>query len=155
MHAVLRTFTIASLLGLSAAFVAAMSKADFLLATVLTTSAAVLAALITSYASSRHSRPLKRISDKQRRLVDLWARGVVTDREKAYSSGLKSAKRDKKDWFTLYRRGRQQDTWHFCLNCSTWPARDFETTPQRPVSGELCNECEAKHKAGTCQKDSP
>lgn len=50
-----------------------------------------------------------------------------------------------------YRRKKGHDTWHWCRNCSTWPASDYE---ERAVSdrfaGELCNECHAKEKSSRC-----
>jgi hypothetical protein len=53
---------------------------------------------------------------------------------------------------TRYRRKKDSDTWHWCRNCSKWPTWDYEEVniPAKPSSGELCNECRAKEKAGTC-----
>ena len=50
-----------------------------------------------------------------------------------------------------YRRRRGHDTWHFCSNCSNWPAK-AESTEQtsKPTTGEFCNECSAKEMAGSC-----
>jgi hypothetical protein len=50
-----------------------------------------------------------------------------------------------------YRRRRGKDTWHWCSNCQNYPASDYESSDTKPKSGELCNECQAKDKAGTCQ----
>jgi hypothetical protein len=52
-----------------------------------------------------------------------------------------------------YRRRLTSDTWHWCKNCSNWPTRKgtFKERPTKPQSGDLCNECKAKRKAGKCQ----
>lgn len=49
-----------------------------------------------------------------------------------------------------YRRRHGHDTWHFCRNCSNWPTSDYDELNQKPMSGELCNECQAKKREGTC-----
>ena len=49
-----------------------------------------------------------------------------------------------------YRKKRGSDTWHFCSNCSGWPTFDYTEQGTKPTSGELCNECQAKQKAGNC-----
>ena len=49
-----------------------------------------------------------------------------------------------------YRRRRGTDTWHFCTNCSNWPTSDYESATTKPTSGEFCNECLAKERAGNC-----
>ena len=51
-----------------------------------------------------------------------------------------------------YRKRKGKDTWHWCQNCSNWPTSDYDETPSKPSSGELCNECLAKDKAGMCTK---
>lgn len=51
-----------------------------------------------------------------------------------------------------YRKRRGSDTWHWCTNCSNWPTSDYEEREGKPTSGELCNECKGKDKAGTCTK---
>ena len=50
-----------------------------------------------------------------------------------------------------YRKAKSSATWHFCLNCSGWPVTNFEVCMTRPGEGELCNECKAKDKDGTCK----
>ena len=50
-----------------------------------------------------------------------------------------------------YRKRKGKDTWHWCSNCGNWPTFDFEEKPAKPADGELCNECQAKEKAGTCK----
>ncbi len=48
----------------------------------------------------------------------------------------------------MARRKRDSDTWHYCSNCSNWPTSDYvEGTGD---SGEKCNECMGKQKAGDC-----
>ena len=53
-----------------------------------------------------------------------------------------------------YRRLKSSDTWHFCSNCSNWPTSPgyevYSGTASEPSSGELCDECKAKRKAGDC-----
>jgi len=51
-----------------------------------------------------------------------------------------------------YRKRNGTDTWHWCRNCSNWPTKDYVERQTKPTSGELCNECKAKEKAGTCRK---
>ena len=48
----------------------------------------------------------------------------------------------------MARKRNDSDTWHFCLNCSNWPTSNYTTGTG--ASGEKCNECLAKQKAGTC-----
>ncbi len=51
-----------------------------------------------------------------------------------------------------YKRRKGNDTWHWCGNCSNYPkSGDVETSPTKPSSGELCNECLAKDKASNCK----
>lgn len=50
-----------------------------------------------------------------------------------------------------YRKARSSATWHFCVNCSTWPTADFEVRMTSPADGEICNECRAKERGGTCK----
>jgi hypothetical protein len=40
---------------------------------------------------------------------------------------------------------------HWCANCSNWPTSNYDQQSNKPRSGELCNECQAKQKAGTCR----
>jgi len=44
------------------------------------------------------------------------------------------------------------DTWHYCTNCSKWPASNYDQSAAKPTSGEFCNECKGKEKSGQCQK---
>jgi hypothetical protein len=48
------------------------------------------------------------------------------------------------------RKMKDGDTWHFCSNCSKWPASDYDEQVNPPMFGELCNECKAKRRDGTC-----
>ncbi len=51
-----------------------------------------------------------------------------------------------------YRRASENLVWHFCRNCSTWPADDFTevTTSQHLLRGSLCLECIANRHFGEC-----
>jgi hypothetical protein len=40
--------------------------------------------------------------------------------------------------------------WHWCRNCSHYPATVGKTRGTRP-SWDLCDECKAKQRAGTCR----
>lgn len=51
---------------------------------------------------------------------------------------------------TLFRKRKGHHTWHFCVNCSTWPTSDYETSLDRPKNGELCNECKTRLAKGNC-----
>ena len=51
-----------------------------------------------------------------------------------------------------YRKKKGSDTWHWCRNCSNWPTWDYDERSTEPTSGEKCNECRSKDKAGTCTK---
>lgn len=50
-----------------------------------------------------------------------------------------------------YRRRKGNDTWHFCSNCSNWPTSNYDSSKNKPTTGELCNECKAKRNAGNCK----
>jgi GT2 family glycosyltransferase len=68
-----------------------------------------------------------------------------------------NARRYEEKWGELpppsprYRRARGGDVWHFCQNCPSWPAADFEEAapaghygvdaPPRPPGGDECGEC--------------
>jgi hypothetical protein len=52
---------------------------------------------------------------------------------------------------TVYRKSRNNgETWHLCSNCSSWPTTDFIDQIEVPSTGEMCNECQAKRRAGNC-----
>jgi hypothetical protein len=51
---------------------------------------------------------------------------------------------------SVYRRRFGSDTWHFCSNCSNWPTSGYDTSYDKPTSGEFCDECKAKRAAGNC-----
>ena len=64
---------------------------------------------------------------------------------------LKKARTQAQHSVVTYRRGKGHDTWHWCKNCSTWPTNDYEeTSSSKPTTGELCNECYGKQRAGNC-----
>jgi hypothetical protein len=50
----------------------------------------------------------------------------------------------------LFRRVRGADVWHFCHNCSGWPAADYDEQEPAPGSGE-CPECRSKWDRGDCE----
>lgn len=52
---------------------------------------------------------------------------------------------------TLFRKRKGGDTWHFCKNCSQWPTDNYKEQSTKPTTGEFCNECRAKQKAGNCK----
>lgn len=49
-----------------------------------------------------------------------------------------------------YVRTKGSDTWHWCKNCSQYPTVIGDTKYTRPES-DLCNQCKAKEKDGTCK----
>ena len=51
-----------------------------------------------------------------------------------------------------YRKKKGSDTWHWCHNCSNFPKSDYDEQSTKPTSGELCNECKDKEKAGDCTR---
>ena len=51
-----------------------------------------------------------------------------------------------------YRKKKNSDTWHWCRNCHLWPTSDYDEQHTKPTSGELCNHCISKDKAGMCRK---
>lgn len=50
-----------------------------------------------------------------------------------------------------YRRPSGSDVWHWCSNCSRYPATDYETSPSTPRTGELCRECRKREEGGDCR----
>jgi uncharacterized protein (DUF433 family) len=63
----------------------------------------------------------------------------------------KEARANIKASAVTYRRRKGGATWHWCGNCSTWPADDYEDSSARSTAGELCDECRAKQAASTCR----
>lgn len=51
-----------------------------------------------------------------------------------------------------YRRKKGSDTWHWCRNCENWPLTNYDVSRTKPTSGELCDQCLAKDRAGNCTK---
>jgi hypothetical protein len=51
-----------------------------------------------------------------------------------------------------YRRRRTSDTWHFCVNCTSWPTSDYIERDARPTNGELCDQCRDKEKNRDCRE---
>jgi hypothetical protein len=54
---------------------------------------------------------------------------------------------------TTYRRLEISDRWHFCTNCSGWPAADYVELeyPEYLLKGSLCLECITKRHFGECE----
>ena len=50
-----------------------------------------------------------------------------------------------------YRRRKGSDAWHWCTNCHLWPTSNYVEQTLKPSTGELCNHCRAKQKAGDCR----
>ena len=52
----------------------------------------------------------------------------------------------------VYRKREGSDTWHFCTNCTNWPKlpTKYKEQTSKPTTGEFCDECLAKKKAGNC-----
>ena len=48
-----------------------------------------------------------------------------------------------------YRQHERGETGHWCESCSLYPTEDYFVRRLLPA-GELCNECEAKSRAGCC-----
>jgi hypothetical protein len=75
-----------------------------------------------------------------------WPNGYDWDPEALYedmsSTGLLRPREEARH--IVYRRGLDQETWHFVTNCSTWPIENYEETGARPASGAICNECRTK-----------
>lgn len=65
---------------------------------------------------------------------------------------LKEARAESRASVVTYRRRRSDGTWHWCMNCSSWPTDDYEESPYRPAAGDLCNECHGKQRAETCRQ---
>lgn len=51
-----------------------------------------------------------------------------------------------------YRRRKDSDTWHYCKNCTAWPTQPgtYVERPDRPTSGEFCNQCLDKDRNRNC-----
>jgi hypothetical protein len=55
-----------------------------------------------------------------------------------------------------YRKAVDSKVWHFCSNCTTYPAENYVSAllPQHGVDAGLCTECVARHAIGDCAGDS-
>jgi hypothetical protein len=53
---------------------------------------------------------------------------------------------------TIFRRRLMFDTWHWIRACRLWPTHDYKELlvpdNHRPSTGELCDQCLAKERAG-------
>ena len=51
----------------------------------------------------------------------------------------------------LYRRKRDTQTWHVCVNCKDWPVDNYEEQQLDAARElELCNECRLHVQRGVC-----
>lgn len=50
----------------------------------------------------------------------------------------------------VFRRAQQSATWHYCRNCSGWPAEEYTEQPEIPP-GDQCDECRSLWDAGECR----
>ena len=48
-----------------------------------------------------------------------------------------------------YHKARDSELWHFCMNCSDWPAKDFDelSSAQNEPGERICAECNAGRAA--------
>ena len=53
----------------------------------------------------------------------------------------------------IYRKKRGSNRWHWCINCSSWPTKNYEENIDKPYPGELCRRCKDNEKAGKCTKN--
>ena len=101
-----------------------------------------------------HQAEMEAEVGRRRREADELAEAVSDSALRQKLSSLKATRGEAGPSSTTLRRGRGQDTWHWCLNCSTWPTSDYEERKnlKRPRGGGLCSECSAKEKAGSCRR---
>jgi CheY-like chemotaxis protein len=54
----------------------------------------------------------------------------------------------------LFRRASEQQTWHWCSDCSTWPgpAVPHQECDSLPLDGELCSECCVKSVSSSAER---
>jgi hypothetical protein len=54
-----------------------------------------------------------------------------------------------------YVQADKSDVWHWCRNCEDYPLnparRQFFPGDSHPLDGELCGECGASERDGTCE----
>ncbi len=46
------------------------------------------------------------------------------------------------------RKGAEDHPWHFCTNCKSWPAGNFDRTVTRPA--QVCADCESLQRRQMC-----
>ena len=51
-----------------------------------------------------------------------------------------------------YRKKKGSSNWHFCKNCSNWPAEDFDVRITRPNENDIDTECLKREKESLCKK---
>ena len=53
----------------------------------------------------------------------------------------------------FYRKKHNTKWWHFCTNCTDWPAVDFEEEKtEHAPSEDVCPQCIQKQTEGTCEQ---
>jgi hypothetical protein len=52
-----------------------------------------------------------------------------------------------------YRKARDNELWHFCMNCGDWPAKEFEelSSAQNQPRERICAECTELQRRELCQ----
>ncbi len=90
--------------------------------------------------------------DRRREEADTLAKEISDSSLREKLLILKRARPKFENSVLAYRRREGHDTWHWCRNCSTWPADDYEEIGSKPTAGELCNECRAKQIARICHQ---
>lgn len=136
MNPVIRFLIIPTLAGLAAGFVAAKLNLNATIIFLLVNTTAILAALITS-----RLNPLTFHFHNETTLRLLQELYIFLSPQFLGEAPVKRRS---------FRRQAGSRTWHFCLNCSTWPDEDYEAHEGFP-EGEICNECNARWREGNCQ----
>jgi len=48
----------------------------------------------------------------------------------------------------VYRKRKEDDTWHWRPDCSNWPQSEYEQIYGNAKYGKFCEECRAKDEQG-------
>ena len=99
-----------------------------------------------------HQTELDAEIERRRRAADEMAQGASGSQLRRKLLASKTARGRSKLGPVSFRRSVGHDTWHWCRNCSFWPASNYDEkkTSRRSLAGELCNECKAKQANGSC-----
>jgi hypothetical protein len=136
MHRTLRLFVVPAVIGLVAGVVSARLGLGFASTLLIATAAAVAGTLSVARGHG--------LADLLNRLLPTYAAYIAkpalsTKRlRKVKLAALKKGRKRE------YRKGKRQDTWHFCTNCEFWPTSDYVSLQGKPSEGEMCNTCLAK-----------